>query len=110
MNTRASTLRGTVVAPSAGVAMRLGSRGRHIFARAAPGTSATIIDVHCERPGDIQPGDEAFDEGARFALFEEEVVVSEDELVRLVRLASEAQKRALPDQAAAIDEVLTGWA
>lgn len=73
------------------------------------GIGASFNDVHCERPGDIQPGDEAF-EGARFALFEEEVVVSEDELVRLVRLASEAQKRALPDQAAAIDEVLTGWA
>lgn len=73
------------------------------------GIGGGFNDAYCERPGDVQPGDEPF-EGARFAIFEEESEVSEDELKRLTRLASEAQKQAFPEQAAQIDEVLAGWA
>ena len=59
----------------------------------------------CTFPNDLDPGDEPY-EGVTFSLFEDEVVISEDEFQQYLRGACQSFVADHPDQAEAINELL----
>ncbi len=69
------------------------------------GVGHSVNEAHCELPGDLDPGEPSF-EGARFRLFEDEVVVSRDTFERFLVAACATQVRRCPEQHAAIAQLL----
>lgn len=64
------------------------------------------VDVsHCEFPEGLEPDEEPF-EGAKFSLYQEEVVLSQDDLASVLATVCRVQKRRLPKQAHALDAAL----
>ncbi|MDD9966109.1 MAG: ribonuclease toxin immunity protein CdiI [Myxococcales bacterium] len=66
---------------------------------------ASFNDAHCEFPGDLDPGDPPF-EGVRFSLYEDEVVLSVEEMLRVLVEACSVQRVVHPEQREAIDDLL----
>jgi hypothetical protein len=73
-----------------------------IIQQLAMGQGGGMEDAFCE----FEVGGVSNSTQIRFALFEEEVVVSPAELIRYVRVASAAQIASRPDQALAINEAI----
>lgn len=71
----------------------------------AGGVGYGINAVHCGFLGDLDPWEEPF-EGARFSLFEEEVVVGLDTFTRFAVEASRVHVRSFPEARAELEEIL----
>lgn len=64
------------------------------------------VDVcHCEFPEGLEPGEEPF-EGVKFSIYEDEIVLSQDEFASVLTKVCSDQKRRFPEQASAIDAAL----
>ena len=64
-----------------------------------------LNDVGCSFPEDLDPTQEPF-EGVEFHVLDEQIIVSTDEFRRLLRLACDAQRRRVPEQAARLEAAL----
>ena len=71
------------------------------------GVGAGINDVHCQFPGDLDPGEKTF-KGVRFSLYDDEVVVDEQTFKRFLIAASKAHVREQPEERAALEKALSG--
>ena len=60
---------------------------------------------HCEFPEGLEPGEAPF-EGVRFAIYEDEVVLSRAQFLPILVQACEAQKLRRPDQGGILDEAV----
>lgn len=69
------------------------------------GVSYGINDCHCSFSADLEPGDDPF-EGVCFELFNEEVVLSNEELFEFVKLVCADFVKQYPDQRADIENSL----
>jgi len=61
------------------------------------GVGASVEDCHCEFPDDIGPDELPFD-GVRFVLYEDEVILTLQELAEILKAVCEVQEKRLPEQ------------
>lgn len=69
------------------------------------GIGSSIDVCHCNFPGDLDPGEEPF-EGVSFSIYEEEVILSKDNLVKYVVLACDEFLKNNPDKINEVEKVL----
>ena len=65
----------------------------------------SINDADCTFPADLDPGDEPFD-GVRFSLFEEDKVISIEQLNDYVRRVCDAHRAHHPEDEERIEQLL----
>lgn len=69
------------------------------------GVGHSVNECDCSFPDDLDPDDERF-EGVRFSIFEEELVISLDELRSFVIQACRSQLAIVPEQRLDIERLL----
>jgi hypothetical protein len=79
-----------------------------VIERLSNGIGHCVNDIDCSFPEDLDPDEEPF-EGIRFSIFEEEVLLDNQSLLDVVKVACDEHSRRYPSAKAQLEAALAGF-